>query len=404
MDARTSASHPQSKQVTPWRLLALLMAMTAIGPATLNILVPALPGLVTRLASDTGTVQLTLSLYLLSLAAAQLLLGPLSDRLGRRPVVLAGLALSVVASLAAIAAYSIHALIGARVVQAVGASTGIVIGRAIIRDLYERERAAAMIGLVTTAMVIAPMISPLIGGILDTAFGWEAIFLFIAAFSGIVLLWAVLVLPETRPASVAQAPGMLIEQWRALLGNAKFHGYVLCGALGSAPFFTFLGGGPYVVVTLMGRTSAEFGLWFALTSLGYMSGNFTASRLSQRFGLDAMIMAGIVFELTGAGLTALLVATMPEAGPAIIFLPQMVISYGNGLLLPNAIAGAISIRPQAAGAASGMTGFVQMAVGAASTQVVSIALAGSGSAMPMAWMLVIVVVATGVAYAALMRR
>ena len=404
MDARTSTSQTPSKQVTQWRLLALLMAMTAIGPATLNILVPALPGLVARLASDTGTVQLTLSLYLLSLAVAQLLLGPLSDRFGRRPVVLAGLALSVVASLAAIAASSIGALIGARVVQAIGASTGIVVGRAIIRDLYERERAAAMIGLVTTAMVIAPMISPLVGGILDTAFGWEAIFLFIAAFSGVVLLWAVLVLPETRPASMAQAPGMLIQEWRALLGNAKFHGYVLCGALGSAPFFTFLGGGPHVVVTLMGHTSAEFGVWFVVTSLGYMSGNFTSSRLSQRFGIEPMIMAGIVFELIGASLTALLVATIPEAGPAIIFLPQLVISFGNGLLLPNAIAGAISVRPQAAGAASGMTGFTQMAVGAASTQVVSIALAGGSSAMPMAWMLVIVVVATGVAYAALVRR
>jgi MFS transporter, DHA1 family, multidrug resistance protein len=115
-------------------------------------------------------------------------------------------------------------------------------------------------------------------------------------------------------------------------------------------------------------------------------------------------MAGIVFELIGAGLTALLVAIIPEAGPAIIFLPQLVISFGNGLLLPNAIAGAISVRPQAAGAASGMTGFTQMAVGAASTQVVSIALAGGSNAMPMAWMLVIMVVATGVAYAALVRR
>jgi DHA1 family bicyclomycin/chloramphenicol resistance-like MFS transporter len=404
MDARTSAAQTPSKQATPWRLLALLMAMTAIGPATLNIVVPALPGLVTRLASDTGTVQLMLSLYLLSLATAQLLLGPLSDRFGRRPVVLAGLALSVAASLAAIAASSIGALIGARVVQAIGASTGIVIGRAIIRDLYERDRAAAMIGLVTTAMVIAPMVAPMIGGILDTAFGWEAIFLFLAVFSGVVLLWAVFVLPETRPARVAQSPGMLIQEWRALLGSAKFHGYVLCGALGSASFFTFLGGGPYVVVTLMGRSSAEFGVWFAVTSLGYMSGNFTASRLSQRFGVDAMIVIGIVFQLIGAGLTALLVATMPEAGPAIIFLPQLVISFGNGLLLPNAIAGAISVRPQAAGAAAGMTGFAQMAIGAASTQAVSIALAGSSSAMPMAWMMVIVAVATGVAYGALVRR
>jgi DHA1 family bicyclomycin/chloramphenicol resistance-like MFS transporter len=384
--------------------LALLMAMTAIGPATLNILVPALPALVNRLASDTGTVQLTLSLYLLSLAAAQLLLGPLSDRFGRRPVVLAGLALNVVASLAAIAASSIGALIGARVVQAVGASTGIVIGRAIIRDLYERDRAAAMIGLVTTAMVIAPMISPLIGGILDTAFGWEAIFLAITAFSGAVLLWAVLVLPETRPAIVAHTPGMLMQEWRALIGNAKFHGYVLCGALGSAPFFTFLGGGPHVVVTLMGRSSAEYGVWFAITSLGYMGGNFAASRLSQRFGVDWMIVAGAVFELIGASLTAALVATVPDRGPAIIFLPQLVISIGSGLLLPNAVAGAISVRPQAAGAASGMAGFAQMAVGAASTQGVTIALAGATSAMPMAWMMVIMVVATGVAYGVLVRR
>jgi DHA1 family bicyclomycin/chloramphenicol resistance-like MFS transporter len=389
---------------TPWRLLVLLMAMTAIGPATLNILVPALPKLVTLLASDTATVQLTLSLYLLSLATAQLLLGPLSDRFGRRPVVLAGLALNVLASLAAIATTSIGALIAARIVQAIGASSGIVIGRAIIRDLYERDRAAAMIGLVTTAMVIAPMVSPLIGGILDTAFGWQAIFLFIALFSGAVLLWAVPVLPETRLASAAQAPGMLRQEWRALLGHAKFHGYVLCGALGSAPFFTFLGGGPHVVVTLMGRTSAEYGLWFAVTSLGYMSGNFTASRLSQRYGVDAMIMAGIVFELIGASLTTILVATMPHAGPAIIFLPQLIISYGNGLLLPNAIAGAVSIRPQAAGSASGMTGFVQMAMGAASTQIVSIALAGANTAMPMAWMMAAEAVATGLAFWVLARR
>ncbi|HEY5216982.1 MAG TPA: multidrug effflux MFS transporter, partial [Pseudolabrys sp.] len=366
MDAPTPRPATQDQQATPWRLLALLMAMTAIGPATLNILVPALPGLITRLNTDTGTVQLTLSLYLLSLAAAQLLLGPLSDRFGRRPVVLAGLALSVLASLAAIAANSIGALIGARVVQAIGASTGIVIGRAIIRDLYERDRAAAMIGLVTTAMVIAPMVSPLIGGILDTAFGWEAIFLFIALFSAAVWLWAVAVLPETRPASVAHTPVRLWQEWRALLGSAKFHGYVLCGALGSAPFFTYLGGGPHVVVTMMGRSSAEYGLWFAATSLGYMAGNFTASRLSQRFGVDAMIMAGIGFELVGACLTTVLVASLWQAGPAIIFLPQLVIAYGNGLLLPNSIAGAVSVRPHAAGAAAGMTGFAQMATGAAS--------------------------------------
>jgi DHA1 family bicyclomycin/chloramphenicol resistance-like MFS transporter len=380
---------------TPWRLLALLMAMTAIGPATLNILVPALPGLVERLATDTGTVQLMLSLYLLSLASAQLLLGPLSDRFGRRPVVLAGLALAVAASLAAIAASSIMSLIAVRIVQAIGASTGVVIGRAIIRDLYERDRAAAMIGLITTAMVIAPMVAPLIGGILDTAFGWESIFLFIATFSAMVWVWALLVLPETRPASAAGAPVMLWQHWRALLGDAKFHGYVLAGALGSAPFFTFLGGGPHVVVTLMGRTSAEYGVWFAITSLGYMSGNFTASRLSQRLGVDVMIMAGIALEFAGACVTAATVAAMPDGGPPTVFLPQFLISYGNGVLLPNAIAGAVSVRPQAAGTASGVAGFTQMSIGAASTQAVTIALAGAATAMPMVEMMLIEAAAAG---------
>jgi MFS transporter, DHA1 family, multidrug resistance protein len=380
------------------------MAMTGLGPATLNILVPALPGLVARLSADAGTVQLTLSLYLMSLATAQLILGPLSDRFGRRPVVLAGLALNAVSSVLAMTASSIDALIMARMVQAIGASAGIVIGRAIIRDLYERDRAAAMIGLVTTAMVIAPMISPLIGGILDTLFGWESIFLVIAILSGAVLLWSALVLPETRPVSVAESPGRLIEEWRALMGSAKFHGYVLCGALGSAPFFTFLGGGPHVVVSLMGRTSAEYGIWFAITSLGYMTGNFTAARLSQRFGVDAMIMAGIVFELIGVGATAVLVLTVPEGGPAIIFLPQLVISYGNGLLLPNAIAGAVSVRPQAAGTASGLTGFIQMAIGAVSAQVITVLLAGGATAMPMAWQMLAVVVATAGVYWGLVRR
>ncbi len=318
-------------------------------------------------------------------------------------MVLAGLTLNMLASLAAFAATSIEALIVTRIVQAVGAASGIVMGRAMIRDLYERDRAAAMIGLVTTAVVIAPMVSPLIGGILDTTFGWEAIFLFIAVMAGMVLAWAVPVLPETRAVDAAAAPAKLWQEWRALLTSAKFHGYVLAGALGSMPFFTFLGGGPHAVVTIMGRTSAEYGLWFALTSLGYMSGNFTASRLSQRWGVDAMITAGVVAELIGVGLTVTLIATVPEAGPVTIFVPQLVISYGNGVLLPNAIAGAVSVRPHAAGSAAGLTGFVQMALGAAATQGVALLLAGAATAMPMAWMMAAEVVATGLAFWALAR-
>jgi DHA1 family bicyclomycin/chloramphenicol resistance-like MFS transporter len=399
-------TQPKTRPVAApnWRLLVLLIAMTATGPFTLTILMPALPGLVERLSTDANTVQLTVSLYLLSLASAQLVLGPLSDRFGRRPVLLAGLSLNVLASLAAFAATSIEALIVARVVQAVGAAAGIVMGRTIIRDLYERDRAAAMIGMVTSAVVIAPMISPLIGGILDTAFGWEAIFLLIALMAGTVLVWAIPVLPETLPPRESSAPVKLWQEWRALLASAKFHGYVLAGALGSMPFFTFLGGGPYAVVNIMGRTSAEYGLWFAITSLGYMSGNFTAARLSQRLGVDAMIIAGVVASLVGVSMTLTLVAVVPEAGPMTIFIPQLVISYGNGLLLPNAIAGAVSVRLHAAGAAAGLAGFVQMALGAASAQAVALVLTGAATAMPMAWMMAAEVVATGVAFWVLVRR
>lgn len=416
MDARHKVGHDREKMETPtqpnpkpaidtsWRLLALLMAMTAMGPATLNIVVPALPGLIDKLGTDAGTAQLVVSLYLLSLASAQLLLGPLSDRFGRRPVVLAGLALSVAASFAALFATSIGALIAARIVQAAGVSTGIVIGRAIIRDLYDRDRAAGMIGLVTTAMVIAPMIAPLVGGILDTAFGWEAIFLFIALVGAAVLAWAAMRLPETRVAQATTTSVKLRHEWRALLSTPKFYAYILAGALGSAPFFTFLGGGPHVVITLMGRSSAEYGLWFAISSFGYMTGNFTVSRLAHRFGIDVLIYAGIGFEIVGACVTAIMLITLPDGGPAIVFLPQFIISIGNGLLLPNCIAGAVSIRPQAAGSASGLTGFTQMAIGAACTQIISLLLAGSATALPMAWMMLTVAVLAAVAFGWLVRR
>jgi DHA1 family bicyclomycin/chloramphenicol resistance-like MFS transporter len=401
MESRTEQPS-EVRPATPWRLLVLLMAMTGIGPVSLNILVPALPNLVGELDADIGTVQLTLSLFLLSLAAAQLLLGPLSDGFGRRPVVLAGMLLATVAPFAAAAASTIDLVIVARIAQAFGAATGIVVGRAIIRDLFERDRAASMLGLVTTVMVVAPMLAPTIGGALDTAFGWHAIFLFTGCYSLAVLLWAIAVLPETRPDRSHDAS--LLHDARVLFADRHFHGYVLCAALATSPFFTFIGGGPHVVVTMMVRSSAEYGLWFAITSVGYMTGNFLASRLSQRYGVNAMILSGLCIEVAGSIMMVTLVAVSWTLGPAVIFLPQVIISVGNGMLLPNAIAGAVSIRPQAAGAASGITGFTQMAVGAAVAQAVTVALAGAATAMPLALMISLQIALALVVYVALIRR
>jgi DHA1 family bicyclomycin/chloramphenicol resistance-like MFS transporter len=311
----------------------------------------------------------------------------LSDRFGRRPVALGGLALTAVMSLAALAVGNVASLIVVRIVQAIGAAAGIVVARAIVRDLFERDRAAAMLGLVATAMVIAPTFGPLIGGLLETAFGWRSIFLFVAAASLTVLAWGAAVLPETRRREPGGAGKGFGADFLALAKSASFHGYVLCAAFASGSFFVFLGGGPHAVVTIMGRSSPEFGLWFAFSSVGYMAGNFLTSRLSMRFGVDRMIWWGLVIQGVGAAAAIALAALAHRWGPAIIFLPQLILGFGNGVMLPNAIAGAVSVRPQAAGTASGLLGCIQMTIGAAFVQLGGLVLVDATTVLPMALLL-----------------
>jgi DHA1 family bicyclomycin/chloramphenicol resistance-like MFS transporter len=399
------ATNEQAKteaRSTPWGLLALLIAMTGVGSLSLNVLVPAIPGLAVKFQTDTASVQLTVSLYLMGLALAQLVFGPLSDRFGRRPVILAGLALATVASTAAIFAAGIATLIVARLVQSLGASTGQTIGRAIIRDLYDREHAASMIGLVTSVVVLLPMVAPLIGGILDTLFGWESIFVFSALVAGGVFLWAVLALPETRRASIApDGHGHFLAEVRALCASPRFFGYALCAGLGSAPFFSFLGAAPHVVVGMLGHSSAEYGVWFFLPSIGFMAGNFAVSRLSRRFTIDTLIWWGIVLTIVGCVLNIVVYRAFPGWDMATIFLPQIVIGLGNGLLLPTSIAGAVSIRPQVAGTASGMTGFIQMGIGAVAAQLSGHVIGNASDAMPMLWLMLAFGLALAAAFLAL---
>jgi DHA1 family bicyclomycin/chloramphenicol resistance-like MFS transporter len=405
VDAQTpKASAPNTDAVSDQRaapigLIVLLMAMGAIGPVSLNILVPATPGLAVLFDTKVETVQLTLSLYLLGLAVSQLLLGPLSDRFGRKPVLLTGLFITAAASVAAIFSTSIGMLILFRSLQALGASAGLVIGRAIIRDLYSRDRAAAMIGLVTTVMVLAPMAAPLIGGILDTHFGWEYTFILVGAFAAIVLAWVFVALPETRPDHITGGGvRFILGESRELLSDRRFVGYVLVCAIGTATFFAFLGGGPHIVVGIMARTSAEYGLWFILTSGGFMLGNFITSRTSQRYGVDRMIGIGLALLLIGSILTVATVAAFPDGGPWTIFVPQLAISIGNGVFLPNCVAGAVSVRPQAAGTASGITGFLQMATGAVAAQAMSHGVATATTAMPLAIAMGVLSAAAAIAF------
>jgi DHA1 family bicyclomycin/chloramphenicol resistance-like MFS transporter len=403
MERDSNKPEGRASEPMPWRLLCLLIAMTGVSSLSLNILVPAIPGLVVKFATDPANVQLTVSLYLMGLAVAQLVFGPLSDRIGRRPAVLIGLALATATSTLAIFAGTITSLVIWRFLQSLGASTGQTIGRAIIRDLYAREQAASMIGLITSAVVLMPMMAPLVGGILDTLFGWESIFVFSAALAGLVFVWAVLALPETRKISGVPA-SRFVSDLRALAASPRFFGYALCAALGSAPFFSFLAGAPHLVVTMLQRTSAEFGLWFFLPSVGFMIGNFAVSRLTARFGIDALIWAGIALTIVGCLINAGVYAALPGWEMATIFLPQVIVGIGNGLLLPTAVAGAVSIRPQVAGTASGATGFIQMIIGAGAAQLSGYVVAGTASAMPLLLLMLFFGVATAAAVFTLVTR
>src|ERR1700759_4896243 len=249
--ALTNSESPANTRL----MLLLLVAMTGVAPISLYMLVPALPGLAKNFASDVSIAQMTVSLYMVGIACSQILMGPLSDRFGRRPVLLAGLGLMVVASAACIFAETLPQLIAARFFQALGGASGMVVSRAIIRDLYSRERISSMISLVIGVMMIAQMLSPLTGGLLETAFGWRAIFYLITAAALTITVAIAFALPETRGGRVEGAN--FRGDVGTLFKSRAFIGFVLCQVLASQIIFTFAGGGPYVVVTQMGRTSAE---------------------------------------------------------------------------------------------------------------------------------------------------
>jgi DHA1 family bicyclomycin/chloramphenicol resistance-like MFS transporter len=344
--------------------LALLIALAMLGPITLNIITPALPKLPAALATSREAAQLTLSLYLVGLAISQMLLGPLADRYGRRPIILVSIGTYVIASIAAEFAPDIETLIVARLAQSFGASSGLVLGRTMIRDQYDLSTSASLIGYVTMAMTIAPMIAPLLGAQLMEAFGWRSIFTFCALFGAVSFAIAVLRLPETRPASLEAATARdVLARTGELIRNRRYLMYWASSAFSSALFFGLLGAAPYLVIDAMGRSGREYGLWFASLGLGYMLGNFVSARGGILLGIGRLIWLGALAGLAGATLMLVLALSLP-LHPAFLFLPAMLVSLGNGMLLPNAMAGGIGVDPKAAGAGSGLMGFGQLGVSA----------------------------------------
>jgi DHA1 family bicyclomycin/chloramphenicol resistance-like MFS transporter len=349
-------------------MLMLLVAMTGVAPVSLYMLVPALPVLATSFDSDVSVVQMTVSLYMVGIACSQIIMGPLSDRYGRRPVMLGGLALMVVATIGGIFAATLPQLIVARFLQALGGASGMVISRAIIRDLYSRDRIASMISLVIAVMMIAQMLSPLAGGLLEISLGWRSIFYALTALSIVTFAGVALALPETRRIDDRKANGSFADGARSLLSSRAFIGYVLCQVLASSIIFTFAGAGPYVVVNQMGRSSAEYGAWFATSGFAYLVGNLCCVRFAPRHSLEKLIWFGLVMQLAGSFLNLLWGVMGLNQLPSWLFITHMIIMFGNAFTMSNSAAGALSIRPHVAGTASGMMGFLQMGFGSLCSQ------------------------------------
>ncbi len=353
------------------RLILLLAATSALGPTATQILLPAVPAIRQDFAVSGDIAQLTLSLSMGSIALGTLAYGPLSDRFGRRPIIMIGLLITFLGSLLCAFAASIEVLIIGRVVQAFGAAVGLVLARAIVRDVYGPGEVARVMSTLVMAMVVIPMVSPAVGGELLVNFGWQATGTAIAVFSLAMLLLIGFSLPETLDQAVPfGGAGSMLRTFGTLLASRAFSGYAFTISFVSMVFFSFISAGPEIVVSVLQRPANEYGYYFMMLPCGFVMGSFISRQFSRSLGPDRLIVIGIAVAIAGICLAF----TLQFAGlrhPLALFLPVALTLVGNGVTLPNAQAVAINQFPQVAGSASGLTGFMQMMLSALAAQLVA---------------------------------
>jgi DHA1 family bicyclomycin/chloramphenicol resistance-like MFS transporter len=381
--------------------LATLVLISAVPALSLNVFLPSLPAMAEWFGVPYAVMQLSVPLYLLLSAVLQLVLGPISDRYGRRPVMLWACGAFVLATLGTLLAQSALLFILFRMIQAVIA-TGFVVSRAAVRDMVPDAQAASMIGYVTMGMSLVPMVGPMIGGALDEAFGWQASFVLLAV-CGLGMMWLVWAdmgeTAERRSVTLAAQ----VREYPALLVSRRFWGYAICASASSGAFFSYLGGAPFVGSEIFGLSPSALGLLFGAPALGYAFGNFLSGRYSVRLGLTRMVLAGSLI-LCG-GLTVLLVLTLAGLGGPIVFFSLVTfVGLGNGMTLPSATAGLMSVRPDLAGSASGLGAALTIGGGAAMAALAGALLVPGGTEVPLIAVMLSTSVVSVVAIIAVRRR
>ncbi|WP_298933323.1 multidrug effflux MFS transporter [uncultured Ruegeria sp.] len=364
--------------------ITTLVLLSGLSALSMNLFLPSLPNMALHFETDYKVMQLSIALYLLVNAVLQILIGPIADKAGRRPVLLWGLSLFLLATLGCIYAPSAAVFLAFRMCQAV-VVVGMVLSRAAVRDLYDQDQAASMIGYVTMGMAVVPMIGPAIGGLLEEGFGWRANFWLPFAVGALTLALTFTDFGETS----AKSGKTLLQQFREypeLLTSPRFWGYSLSSAFSSGAFFAYLGGAPFIGTELFGMSAAEVGIYFGAPAVGYFIGNFLSGRYSVRFGVNRMVLWGCWLNALGVALSAVLF--LAGMGTALSFFGFMTfVGVGNGMTIPNATSGALSVRPHLAATASGLSGAIMLGGGAGLSALAGAVLTKETGAMPLLWLM-----------------
>lgn len=349
----------------------LLAAAVALGPLATDMYLPALPQIGNDFGTGTSQVQLTLSLYMVGFAFAQLVCGPLADRFGRKPIMIGGFVVFAVASIGCALASNIETLILCRFLQALGGSAGPVLGRAAIRDIYTPRDAAKIMAILASIMALAPAVAPTLGGLMVAGLGWHSIFLVLTGYALIMVVVVTFGIPEPMRPEYRQPLKLcsLLRNYRVIGTDKSFLGYTLTNALIFSGLFTFLSGSSFVLIDFLGVPPEKFGLYFAGIVVGYVTGNLSAIRLGSRLVPDQILVRGLTISVAAGSLMVALALAKVFNVWAVI-LPQALFMVGIGMVMPQTMAGAMANFPRMAGSASALFGFAQMAIAASAGMLV----------------------------------